>query len=123
MEAYRSHYRWDCGLHIRDWRYFVRICNIDVSDLLALTGTQAITAATSILKLMTKALDQVPNLNGRAAFYVSRTARQMLRLLIIEKIAGSTLAMDTVAGKRVLTFGEVPVRRSDKISAGEAVVA
>jgi hypothetical protein len=33
MEAYRTHYRWDAGLTIRDWRYFVRIANIDRSLL------------------------------------------------------------------------------------------
>ena len=30
-EAYRSHYRWDVGLSVRDWRYVVRICNVDNS--------------------------------------------------------------------------------------------
>ena len=33
MEAYRTHYRWDCGLTVRDWRYAVRIANIDKSNL------------------------------------------------------------------------------------------
>jgi hypothetical protein len=33
MEGYRTHYRWDCGLTVRDWRYIVRIPNIDLSDL------------------------------------------------------------------------------------------
>ena len=33
MEAYRTHYRWDTGLTIPDWRYVVRIVNIDKSLL------------------------------------------------------------------------------------------
>ena len=28
-EAYRTHYRMDAGLCLRDWRYVVRIANID----------------------------------------------------------------------------------------------
>ena len=32
MEAYRSHYRWDMGLCVRDWRYVVRI-NFDLENV------------------------------------------------------------------------------------------
>jgi hypothetical protein len=32
-EAYVTHYRWDAGLTVRDWRYVGRVCNIDVSDI------------------------------------------------------------------------------------------
>jgi len=41
MEAYRSHYRWDLGLTVRDWRYVVRIANIDRSALPFGTATGA----------------------------------------------------------------------------------
>ena len=29
-EGYRTHYKWDVGLTLRDWRYAVRIANVDV---------------------------------------------------------------------------------------------
>jgi len=32
-QVYRSHFKWECGLAVRDWRYAVRICNIDVTLL------------------------------------------------------------------------------------------
>jgi hypothetical protein len=32
-QAYVDHFKWECGLTVRDWRYCVRIANIDVSDL------------------------------------------------------------------------------------------
>ena len=32
-QGYRTHYKWDAGLTVRDWRHAVRIANIDVSDL------------------------------------------------------------------------------------------
>ena len=32
-EMYRTHYKWDCGLSVRDWRYVVRIANVDTSAL------------------------------------------------------------------------------------------
>lgn len=31
-QGYRSHFKWDCGLSLRDWRYAVRICNIDTAS-------------------------------------------------------------------------------------------
>jgi hypothetical protein len=35
FRAYADRWQWKCGLHVKDWRYVVRICNIDVSDLVA----------------------------------------------------------------------------------------
>ena len=33
LEVYRSHFKWEAGLMVRDWRFVVRICNIDVTLL------------------------------------------------------------------------------------------
>lgn len=119
MEAYRSHYRWDTGLSVRDWRYIVRIPNIDVSDL---TGDAS--AGADLVDLMTQALELVPNLNmGRPAFYMNRTVRSFLRRQIKNQVTGSTLTTETVAGKRVVSFDEVPVRRCDAILNDESLVA
>ncbi len=119
MEAYRTHYRMDAGLVVRDWRYAVRICNIDKSLLVKDAATGA-----DIIDLMTQAVEIPPNLaRGRAAFYVSKTIRQFLRRQIVNKVTGSTLTMDNVAGKMVMMFDEVPVRRVDTLAADEAVVS
>lgn len=118
MEAYRSHYRWDCGLTVRDWRYVVRIANIELSAL-----TKDASAGADLIDLMTQALELIPTLSmGRPAFYVPRTVRSFLRRQIVNKVAASTLSMDTVAGKRVVAFDGVPVRRVDALSANEALV-
>lgn len=121
-QMYRTHYRWDCGISLRDWRYVIRIANINVSDLQGLTGTQAITASTSILRLMTRAIERVPNLGaGRPVFLVNRTVREFLRLIILDKVAYN-LSFETVAGKRVMTFDDVPVLRTDALLNTEAAV-
>jgi hypothetical protein len=59
MQALATRYQWKNGLVVKDWRYVVRICNIDVSDLLAQTGTQAAAAATAVIKLMARALYRI----------------------------------------------------------------
>ena len=119
MEAYRTHYRWDTGLSVRDWRYIVRIANIDISDL---TGDAS--AGADLVDLMTQALELVPNLNmGRPAFYMNRKVRSFLRRQIKNQVNNSTLTTETVAGKRVVDFDGVPVRRCDAILNAETLVA
>lgn len=117
MEAYRSHYRWDCGLTVRDWRYIVRI-QVDQEDLVkdAATGPD-------LTDLMVQALEIVPSLSmGRPAFYMNRTIRFWLRRQMTNKTKNSTLAFDNMAGKRVLTFDGVPCRRCDQITNTESGV-
>ena len=117
MEAYRTHYRWDAGLTIRDWRYFVRIANIDISDLNTLANTK------NLITWMTQASERIPSFGmGRAVWYVNRTIREKLRLGIQEKIS-SNLTWETVAGKRVMTFDDIPVRRTDALLNTETVVS
>ncbi len=122
-QMYRTHYKWDAGLTVRDWRDVVRIANVDMTDLLALSGTQAVSAATSVLRLMIQAVERVPNLGaGRPTFLVSRSVREMLRLAILDKTA-SNLTFETVAGKRVMTFDEIPVLRCDALLGTEVTVS
>jgi hypothetical protein len=115
MEGYRTHYRWDCGLSVRDWRYVVRV-NVDQEDIVANAAT-----GPNLIDLMTQALELVPNLQmGRPAFYMNRTLRSFLRRQIVNKVASSTLTMDQVAGKHVVSFDGVPVRRCDAITNTES---
>ena len=116
MEAYRTHYRWDCGLTVRDWRQIVRIANIDVSELGTIANTK------NIINWMVQAAERVDNLNaGRPVFYMNRTIREKLRLGILEKISNN-LTWETVAGKRVMTFDDIPVKRVDQILKTESRV-
>ena len=123
MEAYRTHYRHDCGLTVRDWRFAARVCNIDVSALTT-DGTAADRAAAqkALINFMVQASERIPSLSkGRAVWYVNRTIREQLRLGILEKIANN-LSWETVSGKRVMTFDDIPVKRLDAINNTEARV-
>lgn len=118
MEAYRTHFRWDVGLTLRDWRYVVRIANIDKS---ALTFNAA--TGSNLIDLMTQAIELLPTTTkGRPTFYVPRTVRSFLRRQMVAKVASSTLMMDEVAGKKVLSFDSIPVRRCDALAGNEARV-
>ena len=121
MEGYRTHYRQDMGLTVKDWRYFVRIANIDYSVINA-GDAGAITAQKALITAMIKASERIPHLgNGRAVWYVPRNIRENLRLGILEKVS-SNLNWETVEGKRVMTFDDIPVRRCDALVNSEARV-
>lgn len=115
-EAYQSHYQWKCGLSVRDWRYAGRIANIDVSDLNTISNCK------NLITWMIQLSERIPNFNGRAAWYVNRTIREKLRLGIQEKIA-SNLSWENVEGKRIMTFDDIPVYRTDAILNNESVVS
>lgn len=109
MEAYRTHYRWDAGLTVRDWRNCVRIANIDVTAFTTIDNTK------KLIEWMIRASERINNFGeGRFAWYCNRTVRTALRLGILEKIA-SNLTWETVAGKRVMVFDDIPVRRTDAL--------
>ena len=119
MVAYRTHYRWDVGLSLRDWRYVVRIANIDTTAIVkdAATGPD-------LPDLMFRAMDLVPNLSaGRPAFYMSRGMRTGLRRQVPYATASSTLEMENVGGKMLTTFQGVPVKRVDALATSETAVA
>lgn len=117
MEGYRTHYRWDAGLTIRDWRYFVRVANIKISDLATVSNTK------NLINWMVQASERIPSFGkGRACWYVNRTIREKLRLGILERVSNN-LSWETVEGRRVMTFDDIPVRRTDAIVNNESLVA
>lgn len=128
LQAYATRYQWKNGLVVKDWRYVVRIANIDVSDLLGQTGTQAASASTALIKLMSRALYRIPNMGmGRAAFYMNRTVHSGLAIAALDK---SQYVLKVNEGLSQfgqpyswLSFQGVPLRRVDAIVNTESVVS
>lgn len=120
--AYRDQWNWDLGLCLQDDRYVVRICNIDISDMQALTGTQETTDSTFLLKLMMDALDRIPSLNAcKPIFYCNRTVRSALRNMALQR-GINMVGIDSAEGRPKTTVGGVPVHLCDQITNTEAEV-
>lgn len=127
-QAARSLFQWDGGLVVKDWRYAVRIPNIDVSDWIGVTGTQASTASTNLIKLMMRAIARIPNMNmGRAAFYCNRSIQEGLMLQALEKSSNAMGIKEglTQFGQTIqqLTFQGIPVRGVDGLGIAETLVS
>lgn len=114
MRAFQDQWVWKTGIALRDWRYAVRIANIDLSSDNA-----------DFIDLMTKAVHRIPSLGmGKCAFYVNRTVRQRLDLLRRADVsAGGGLTYDNVDGKIVPSFRGIPVRVCDALTVAESAIS
>lgn len=113
MRAYRDHWQWKVGIALRDWRYAVRICNIETGPF-----------AADLIDKMEQAEETIPNELGNRAFYMNRSVRRYLRAQYRADVsAGGGLTYENVAGKRVTMFGTTPVRITDALVNTEATVS
>ena len=131
-EAYWAHYKWDTGLSLRDWRYVVRICNIDVTTLSGGSPPNLINAliraahrlptapVTVSTEQRTDAADDKITM-GNTAIYANRTVRTWLDIQALDK-TNLLLRLDEWHGKPITTFRGIPIRTCDAILSTEARV-
>ena len=119
LRAYRERWQWRAGLVVKDWRYAVRMPNIDISNLVNETS------AADLFKLMIRATHRLPNpALGRCAYYMNRSVFQMLDIQGRNDVrTGGQLSYDVVDGRRIPFFRTYPVRLVDSLVETEAVVA
>ncbi|MDI7502025.1 major capsid protein [Cronobacter dublinensis] len=114
--AYMDQYQWKCGIALHDWRYVVRIANIDVSALTKNAATGA-----DIIDLMTQATEMIHSLSGvNPVFYGNRKIGSFLRRQTVNKVASGTLSYDEVGGRPATIFSGIPYRRVDALNTTEA---
>lgn len=119
MQAFRTHYRWDVGLTVRDWRYAVRIANIDRSALVTTAASGA-----NLNDLMHQAWAELPSTSmGRCAWYMDKSILSMLRRQTSSLVGDSTLTTDIVGGTFQTSWGGIPIRRCDALRGDEATVS
>lgn len=119
MRAFRDMWMWKCGVALRDWRYSVRIPNIDISNLVARSS------AADIIELMIKAIHRIPNIRAvRPVFYMNRTIMEMLDIMRRDDvISGGGLSYADVDGKIQYSFRGIPIRICDALLENETVVS
>lgn len=135
IRMYQDQWKWHCGIAVRDWRYVVRIANIDISNLVAESS------AANIYKLLIKAYHRLPTLNGvrmndgsyvgvKPVIYMNRTVAQALDIQtynIATGTNGSTVyggvPQGTIQGQWNPMFRGMPIRIIDQLLETEATVA
>lgn len=118
--GYEDHWVWRCGLMVKDWRYVVRIANIDVSQITVDAST-----GPDIQDLMIQAAELIETASSvRTAWYVPKEIRSLFRRQIQNK-ANANLSWgdpSSISGRKVLQFDESPVRRVDALNTSEEEV-
>ena len=119
MRAFQERWQWKCGVALKDWRYVVRIANINIANLIAESS------AADVLKLMAKATHRIPSLQmGKPVFYMNRTVAQMLDIQASNKVtSGGGINYENVDGKRIASFRGIPIRICDALLENEAQVS
>lgn len=96
MEAYYDRWYWNVGLAVLDWRYLVRICNIDVPNLVAKSS------AADLPELFINAESRFPDdaiSMGTRVILMNRTVERMLRIQLRDDVsAGGGLTYENVGG-------------------------
>lgn len=130
--AYVDHYKWQLGLQVRDWRFNVRLCNIDVSDLQTVNAANIIngivrglnrlpTTGAGITSTQTSDAPSIQGMMGNTVIYCNRTIKTYLELQAMNK-TNVLLQLEQYDGKAVTKFRGVPVRTVDAILNNEARV-
>lgn len=119
LRVYRDQFIWNCGIAMMDWRYIVRIANIDVSQLVSKT------AAADLTELMAKATHKMESLSGvKCAFYANRSVRMALDIQRRDDvILGGGLSYQDVDGKLIPHFRGIPFRLCDQLLETESLVS
>lgn len=134
FEAYTSFFMWKAGLHVKNWQYFVRIANIDVT-----TAGLAGTTPPDLFALMSKAVVRLPTagrrISGitkvdapnqpapsiRPAWYVNRTVREYMDIQAIRD-KNVLLTPREYDGQPIVEFRGVPIRIVDALLSTESRV-
>lgn len=112
-EAWRTHFKWQIGVALLDWRYCARLANIDAS--VRDSGTPA-AFKDNLIRLLRKR----PNKKGRAVIYMNQAT---LTAIDIERTdatsANMALTLREWMGEPTLHLWDVPIRVSDALTDAE----
>jgi len=118
LRAFQDQWSWKCGVAVRDWRYAVRIANIDT------TALNTNSSPPDIISLMIKAVHRPPSLSmGKCAFYMNRTVAQYLDLQRRDDVVSGGMTYQEVDGKLVANFRGIPIRSCDALVNTESQVS
>lgn len=134
FEAYTSMFQFKLGLCVKDWRYNVRIANVDTTT----AGLQG-TTPPDLFTLMSRAVVRLPTASRRLsgitesdapgdpvpgispAWYVNRTGREFMDIQAIRD-RNVLLSSKDYAGDPVVMFRDVAIRVVDALTNSETRV-
>ena len=119
MEAWRSHYKWACGISLRDWRTCARV-QVDYSELTKDAATGA-----NIYDELSKALARTKRGGSqtRKVIVMNEGLLEFARLQAKHAVSSSTLTKGELAGSEVDMIDGCPVLMCDALLYTENTIA
>lgn len=119
MEAHRTHYRWACGLSLRDWRTCAR-GQVDYGNLTA----DASGSSEDLYDLVSKLLARTKRgMCDNKVIVMNEGVMEFMRLQARHATAASTLSRMELAGREVDSINGYPVLLSDSLTTDEDTTA
>ncbi len=132
-QGYRTHFKWDCGMTVRDWRFIVRIANVNV--------TAGAVTTSNLLNQLTYAVNKLPFISAAGnnpppgapggtltkpgqinqAFYCNRTVRTAFDIQAMAR-TNAFFTTETRDGKPYTAFRGIPIKLCDALTNTEARV-
>lgn len=119
-EAYRTHYKWQLGTTIDDWRGCARICNISLDKVNDPTSGKDL--RNKLLQALVKAKNAIdPKYLGRTKIYLPRELMSVLEICGIET-SSNALSIREAGGQLTVNFFGLPIEICDGIDTNETEV-
>lgn len=137
FEGYTSYFCWKLGMCPKDWRYTVRMCNIDTTTN---AGGLFSTTPPDLFALMSRMVVKLPTMTRRVsgitetdapgepapgiqpAWYCNRTVRESMDIQAIRD-KNVLISSKDFAGDPVMEFRGVPIRVVDALTNAEATIS
>jgi hypothetical protein len=116
-EAYVTHFKWQLGLHLADWRYVARLGGIDV----ATRDSTGLAAAfrDDVIQLVNKP----PDSRGRQVLYMNKKTKVAIEILASDPtVPGMHITISDFFGEPIPHLWGIPIRVADQITDTEADV-
>lgn len=115
--ASTQHYMWDMGLAVSDWRWCVRIANVDI-DALAQAGTPGYTGP-DIGLTMWDAIGKIPNRSASGMFFYCPSKVWVAIHKLAMRTNNVNLTLMQWNGQELPSINQAPFRVCDAISEHE----
>jgi hypothetical protein len=122
-QGLRTHYSWDCGLTLRDWRAVVRVANIDTTELADAgeTGFDGADLPNYLIKAYNKARRYMKL--GRSVIYCNETVMTAIDLIASNRSNTWFTTSEGIDGMPIVKFRGIPFRMVDAILDTEEAVS
>jgi hypothetical protein len=119
FEAYVTHFKWQLGLHLADWRYCARLGGID-------SGLRDVGTLGILRNELIQLINKPPDNRGRQVLYMNRKTKVALEIAAsssLEANAGMAITIQDYFGEPIPHIWGIPIRIADQITDAEADMA